>query len=147
MEFLITPLIGIGPIKLGMLRDEIKEVLNDFFDSTRGDIDYYFNGNLQVEFDESRASFIGIAFDNSYTVFFEGVNVFDIDAVELFSLIASKESDRHRFNPSEYVFPEQILSLWDADEQYDYIGSHQRVVWAQIGLGSSSYLKAINELI
>ncbi|MGE6435274.1 Uncharacterised protein [Shewanella baltica] len=36
---------------------------------------------------------------------------------------------------------EQIVTLRDMDELYDYLGDHKREVWAQVGIGTKSCLK------
>ena len=144
MEFSINPHNGIGSIKLGMSRAEVREILGASFDSSIGSLDYYFNGSLQVEFENDLVIFIGLALDESYVVTYFGVNVFDVEASELFALISAKEPQKHSFEQGEYLFPEQIITLYDADEQYDYLGNHQRAVWGQIGLGSKAYLKAVS---
>ena len=144
MEFSINPHNGIGSIKLGMPRTEVREILGGSFDSSRNSLHYYFNGNLQVEFENELVSFIGVAIDESYVVTYLGVNVFDVEASELFTLISANEPLEHTFERSEYVFPEQIITLYDADEQYDYLGNHQRSIWGQIGLGSKAYLNAVS---
>ncbi|MFB2726866.1 hypothetical protein ACE02H_05295 [Shewanella mangrovisoli] len=146
MEFSINPHDGIGSIKLGMHRAEVREILDGSFDSSRGSLDYYFNGSLQVEFENDLVNFIGLALDESYVVTYFGVNVFDIEASELFALIAANEPLEHTFDRGEYVFPEQIITLYDADEQYDYLGNHRRSIWGQIGLGSKAYLKAVSSV-
>ncbi|MBO9492053.1 hypothetical protein J7384_16955 [Endozoicomonas sp. G2_1] len=144
MEFSIKPHNGIGLIKLGMPRAEVRELLNGSFDSSRDSLDYYFNCSLQVEFENDLVSFIGLALNESYVVTYFGVNVFDVEASDLFALISANEPLEHTFERGEYVFPEQIITLYDADEQYDYIGNNQRSIWGQIGLGSKAYLKAVS---
>lgn len=144
MEFSISPHNGVGPIKLGMPKSEVREILSEFFDSSRDSLDFYFNGSLQVEFENDLANFIGLALDESYLVTYNGINVFDVEASELFALISTNEPLSHSFNQTEYIFPEQIITLWDADEQYDYLGDHQRVVWGQIGLGTKTYMRGVS---
>lgn len=147
MNFEINPKIGIGPVKLGMSRDEIKSILGEqSYSGSNGESDYYYENSLQVEFTDNLASFIGASYSGEYSVTYRGANVFNTEASKLFRLIAINESETHEYDPSEYVFPEQILTLWDADEQYDYTESEKRVIWAQIGAGSQTYLDAINEI-
>jgi len=49
MEFLIKPNDGIGAIKLGMSREQVKKLLADHFSSTDNTIDFYFDNSLQIE--------------------------------------------------------------------------------------------------
>jgi hypothetical protein len=100
-----------------------------------------------VEFDgDHSAQFIGIACHPAYRLSYRGVNVFDVPANELFALIASFDgSGSHEFNANEYEFPNQIVTLWEADEQYDRLGGEQRPMWGQVGLGNQRYLEAIRK--
>lgn len=76
-----------------------------------------------------------------------GVDVFSISATELFSLMAaSDDSGPHEFDRYEYCFPNQILTLWDADKQYDRQRGEEREVWGQVGIGNDAYLAAIEAI-
>lgn len=59
---------------------------------------------------------------------------------------AADESGHHEFDPLEYCFPNQILTLWSADPQYDYRRKGARQVWGAVGLGNEVYLSAIKAL-
>lgn len=145
MNFEIEPHIGIGLVKLGMSRVEVKEALgDDFYSGSHGRSDYYFSNSLQIEFLEGKTDFIGASYSDQYTVIYHGQNVFDITSEALFNIIAKNESANHSYVASEYLFLDQILTLWDADDQYDHIRGEEREVWAQVGIGSSSYLKAVS---
>ena len=88
--------------------------------------------------------FIGVSHHSSQDVFYQNTDVFDITAKTLFDLVASNDdSGSYEFSEYEYIFLNQILTLWDADELYDRKGGEQRVIWAQVGLGNSEYLRAI----
>ena len=68
--------------------------------------------------------------------------MFDTPAEALFSLFASYESGSHAFDADDYLFPDLIVTLYEADEQYDYAGGHTRSVYGQVGLGDEAYLAA-----
>jgi len=145
MKFKILPHIGIGPVKLGMTKEEVKEsVGNKYYCASSENIDYYFENSFQVEFENNKADFIGISSNDSYIVTYEGKNVFDTKAEKLFALITENEKLNHEYNSDEYLFPDQIISLWEADSQYDNYESYSREIWAQIGIGSSSYFEAVS---
>ena len=144
MEFLIKPHDGIGPIKLGMSREQVKELLAGFFTLSDGASDHYFDSCLQIEFENNSVDFIGVSHNAAFTVSYENSNVFGIEGTALFYSIESNESGNHCLNESEYLFPDQIITLWDSDFQYDYIGNHKRNVWAQVGTGTKSYFQAVN---
>jgi hypothetical protein len=144
-EFRIEPHVGIGPILLGAARDDVRAALFSLsfpLRISRGRSDYFCDSSIQVEFgDDDRADFIGCSCCLHYTLTYRGTNVFDVPAEELFALIADNDgSGPHSFNPAEYRFPKQILTLWEADCQYDRLGSEQRSVWGQVGLGNQRYL-------
>ena len=145
MNLEIIPHIGIGPVKLGMSREQVKVALGEpNYSGSNKNSDYYFDNSLQVEFFEGKADFIGLSYSDAYIALYQRQNVFDIEASKLFNLVAKNETNKHNYDSSKYVFPEQIVTLWDSDEQYDRIGFEERVVWAQVGLGSKSYLKAVS---
>ena len=146
MEFLIKPNDGIGAIKLGMSREQVKKLLADHFSSTDNTIDFYFDNSLQIEFENGLVDFIGISQNDAYKVSYENTDVFDIDGAILFNSIASNEAENHTLNESEYIFPDQVVTLWDLDTQYDYLGNHKRNIWAQVGIGTKSYLQVVNGL-
>jgi hypothetical protein len=147
-HFEIEPHAGIGPVRLGTYRSAVHETLSSIgfpLENTHGTIDYFCEAAIQVEFDDQqRAHFTGFSCHRAYSVFYSGVNVFDTPAQDLFALIAERDgSGAHTFRDTDYYFPNQIMTLWDADSQYDRLGGEQRVVWAQVGLGSSGYRDAI----
>ena len=60
------------------------------------------------------------------------------------ALIAGRDnSGDWPFDASGFVFPNQIVTLWEADEQYDRLGGEQRPIWALVGLGNQRYLEAV----
>jgi len=150
-ELVITCHDSIGPVKLGAQRLEIRRILEECglpFCSVRKALDFFCDASIQVEYEEDdTASFIGICFHSSYTCTYQGVNVFDTLAEELFSLMAAGEKDgsTHAYDPNEYVFPKQILTLYDADSQYDRLGGEVREIWSQVGIGDARYWEAVKK--
>ena len=65
-------------------------------------------------------------------------------AAEVFDTLARMESETHLFDDTEYVFPDQMITLWDADPQYNLKGGEMSV-WGQIGVGNQRYMDAITE--
>ncbi|MCK9740495.1 hypothetical protein [Pseudomonas syringae] len=61
-------------------------------------------------------------------------------------MAASDDSGSHEFDRYEYFFPNQILTLWDADEQYDRQGEEELEVWGQVGIGNDAYVAAIEAI-
>jgi hypothetical protein len=152
-ELAIIPRRSIGPINLGASRREVKRILEEFglpLKVSQATLDYYCNGSIQVEFEkDDTVRFIGISFNASYVCTYKGINVFDVSAEELFNFVAAgeKEPDKHVLDLYGYVFPDQILTLWDADFQYDYLGVEEfRTIYAQVGIGDDRYAAAIAKI-
>jgi len=146
MEFLIKPHDGIGPIKLGMSREQVKELFTGFFTLSDEASDFYFDSCLQIEYENDLVDFIGVSQNPNYQLIYDGFDVFDVEGFTLFNIISANEPVSQSINESEHIFTDQIVTLWDMSEQYDYIGNHKRKVWAQVGIGTKSYLKAVNGL-
>ena len=110
-------------------------------ESSHGASDYFCRATIQVEYGpDDSAWFIGVSSSDQITTTYRGRNPFDLAATEFFALVAAHDdSGPHEFDRYEYVFPNQILTLWDADEQYDRKGGEARPVWAQVGLGTEAY--------
>jgi hypothetical protein len=150
-QFEITPHIGIGPIHLGATRETIRAALTSLgfaLKSSRGSIDYFASAAIQVEYGgDDHADFIGVSCHRDYSLIYYGTNVFDTVADQIFALMSDRDnSGSHVFDRSGFVFPNQIVTLWEADEQYDRLGGEQRPIWAQVGLGNQRYLDAIRKI-
>lgn len=148
VTFEILPLQAIGPVRLGATRMETRGVMAAIgfpLEQGRGDLDYFCSAAIQVSYDaDGKVLFIGVAGSAAFTVIFRGINVFNLPAAELFLVMADADGPGlHEFNRYEYCFPNQILTLWDADEQYDREGGETRLIWNQVGIGSGAYLAAI----
>ena len=146
--FNLTPRAGVGPVLLGSLRAQAREALSALgfpLEHSRGPLDFFCESSIQTECSpEGRIWFIGLSCHERYTVQYQGKNVFALAAPELFTLVAASEiSDTHEYESYEYLFPDQIITLWDADEQYDRLGNESKPVWAQVGVGDQSYATAI----
>jgi hypothetical protein len=114
----------------------------------RDDSDYFVSSAVQVEYNaQGRASFIGIAPHARIELLYHGVDLLRTPAKQVFDLIQKNESqqDDAEYSPLEYLFPDQIITLWAADKQYDLNGE-RTPAWGQIGIGDEGYLNAINAL-
>jgi hypothetical protein len=149
--FEIIPLLRIGPIALGATRADVRAemaALGFPLESMRDTQDYFCESCVQVEYGaDDCADFIGIGSAAPFPVLYEGIDVFDVSAMDLFSRIAKNEAaGPHRFTNSEYLFPDQIIALWEADEQYDQRGAMSRSIWGQVAIGNARYLQAIRAI-
>ncbi len=151
----IIPHVGVGPIKFGMKSQEVQVDMKNFcgpdYDHSENDgIDYFFKSALEVSYDKNGcAEFIGTQYYTNcgcrFT--FSGIDPFDLSSNELFEFIASiDKSSKHVYNPNEYCFKKLIITLWSADEQYDYMGGETRPVYGQVGIGNNQYLEDIKNI-
>ncbi|MCM2458955.1 hypothetical protein HGO40_00300 [Pseudomonas sp. CG7] len=146
--FEILPLEAIGPVRLGAARATARQKMAAIgfpLEHSQDRIDYFCESCVQVSHGPNdEVSFIGVCGNPNVTFMFKGVDVFAHSATHVFSVMAASDnSGQHEFSSYEYLFPNQILTLWDADEQYDRQGGESREVWGQVGIGTSAYMAAI----
>lgn len=146
-EFDINEGNGVGPVLLGADRASVRKALAPFPDNgldqeSNPTLDYAFGNSLQIEYDaDGRAQFIGIGFYNGCGADyrFRGRHIGEYSARELFETLSSLDPDDHQFNADEYYFPSIRMTVWEADEQYDYLGGETRPVYGQVGVANESY--------
>ncbi|MBW4040098.1 MAG: hypothetical protein HIU91_14790 [Acidobacteria bacterium] len=154
VDLIINPRHSVGPFKLGFSRDEIRAAAIDAgipVGQGREDMDLFLRNSVQVSYARGFVDFIGVSTSIDYRAFYRGVDISDISAKDLFQMAAdADESGPHIFNEFEYCFPNQILTLWEVDEQYDRsrrrFGGELRPMWAQVGIGTPGYLEAIRKI-
>jgi hypothetical protein len=153
LQFDIEPHVGIGPVRLGMSPTEVDSALariaGAFPTFKKSEhVQCFFEASLQIEYGDSGAvQFIGVSSHPDLLCRYDGRDVFDLAAPDLFALIASHERSRnHTYSPLEYLFPDQVVTLYDADEQYDRKGNYSRPVFAEVGVGNAEYRAAISAI-
>ena len=111
-------------------------------------MDFFADAAIQVEYEEDgTASFIGVSSGTDVSLLYEGVDLFDTEAKDVFALCSRRDaSGEHQYSEYEFIFPSQVITLYDADPQYDHRKNESRAVWGQIGLGDQRYLRAILQL-
>ncbi|MEL6398124.1 MAG: hypothetical protein AAFR26_03450 [Cyanobacteria bacterium J06626_4] len=146
----LQPHIGVGPILLGMRREEVRTLMSKAgypLSFERQSLDYFFKSSIQTEYQaDETVSFIGIASNQEINLEYLGVDLFSITAYDAFELISNLESRTHTYDDREYLFPDQIITLYDADPQYDHKEIVEQAVWGQIGLGDQRYLDLCTDL-
>jgi hypothetical protein len=146
----LQPHRGFGPLKLGAAREDARAALAAIgfpLEQSEENMDRFCESSIQAEYQEGRVSFIGVFYSDAYVAQYRGVDVFDVTARELFQIGAAADgSGQHEFDPLEYCFPNQILTLWSAESQYDYRRQGARQVWGQVGLGNDAYIAALKAL-
>jgi hypothetical protein len=149
-QFEILERSGIGPVRLGMTRSQVRDALAHFPDSgldqdSHPTLDYAFGNSLQIEYDDAgHAQFIGAGFYKGCgcDYMFRDRHVGEYGANELFRVLAEIDGGSHDFNEYDYFFPNIMMTVWDADSQYDYLGGESRAVYGQIGVANQTYCDA-----
>lgn len=142
--FVFEPHKGFGPVALGSSREQARLVMASAgfpMERSRKRTDHYCRGSIQIESDDGGlVSFIGVSYSPAFDARYRDISVFGVSAEHLFGLIAGADaSGEHQYSAAEYRFPGQIMTLWQADPQYDYMGNESQAVWAQVGLGNADY--------
>jgi hypothetical protein len=150
----ITPHEGVGPVRLGMTRDEVRAALSGFpgalaETASHESVDHFFGSALEVEYGcNGGAMFVGASFypGCGCTFTLDGYDPWSIPASDLFERLARLDGGVHRFQSTEYLFRSLVVTLWDAERQYDHRGHGVMLVFAQIGVGNAEYLQSVDEL-
>ena len=84
-EYKVIPHKSIGPVQLGMSRNEVREILGEpsyiedahvKWEINFPDKDCFFNNAFQISYDANlKAEFIEISAEPDYTVTFDGISV------------------------------------------------------------------------
>jgi hypothetical protein len=112
LTFTMQPLVGIGSIRFGMTRSEVRDILADlgqFKASLRPPkTDCYFRSAFQVSYDDDeRVEFIETAGSTDFRVLFHGSSLHEMyaeDVVRLVSQFAEYGKDRAEQGYS-FIFP------------------------------------------
>lgn len=153
MRFDIEPHKGIGPVKLGMLHEEVIALMTQI--GGRAPVprfkltDCFFRNSFQVSYnDHGCVEFIEAANEPELEFMFKGKDVFDMPAGELLAHIGQFDSFAPELSKEgyEYLFPSLILVLWDIDPQYDHRGGWVRPMFGAVGIGDPHYLAAVRAI-
>lgn len=136
----LKPGIGAGTLLLEATREESRKLMDDLgypLAYENGALDYFCENSIQLEYENNHVRFIGISDHEEIKCTYYGQDVFDIEAKELFAIVAKNEPVTPEMLPGETCFfPNQGINLWEADEQYDRKGGYKRPVYAQVGIES-----------
>lgn len=150
-SLVLLPLDSIGPFRLGASRHQNeKRAAEEGMPKShsRNSMDYFFENAIQVEYEANgTASLISVCSHPKLSLRYHDSDLFDMDAMSVFRLLADGEpSVSHEYDEIQYLFPQQIVALYDADEQYDHRRGESRPVWGQIGIADAAYLEAIRKI-
>jgi hypothetical protein len=150
VEFELLPRVGAGPLRFGMSRADVRSAMSglDFpLDSEHLTLDHFCESAIRAEYTDGSLSFVEFWCHERTVPRYRGTDVFSVSAQELFKIIAGIEGGGpHAYDPTEYVFPQQIICLWGADAQYDCRTNQTRTVWGTVGVGDARYLEAVRAL-
>lgn len=121
-RLILEPHVGIGDIKLGMKRTEVRHIMNrDFISSQKNNvlIDAYYDYCFHVHYNkQNRVDFIELAnaITNNYQVFFKDISIFNTKSQDLVSYL----EDFSNYNKDSmdaqlgymYIFDDIGLTLW-----------------------------------
>ena len=149
-RFEIVPNVGVGPVLLGMMREQVRDAIfscSDLDQSSHPTLDYAFGNSHQIEYDgDGHAQFMGVGYFTGCGCDYEfrGRHIGDYTARELFELLADLDDCKHTYDPNSYFFQKIMMNVWDADEQYDYRGGESTPVYGQVGIANQQYTDSIS---
>jgi hypothetical protein len=149
VEFELLPHVGAGPLRFGMPRAEVRDTLSGLGFPLEDEIetlDHFCEGAIGAEYKDSTLSFIEFWCHERTLPRYRGTDLFAVTAQDLFTIIAGFEGGSHAYDPLEYLFPAQIVTLWEASSQYDCRTRQTRIVWGTVGVGDTRYLQAVRAL-
>ena len=145
MRFEMIPGIGVGPVLLGMSREQVRHALTtcaDLDQTSQPKLDYAFGNCLQIEYDDDgHVHFIGVGYYTGCGCDFEfrGRHIAAYSSHELFALLSQADGGDHSYDHDGYFFPNIMVNVWEADEQYDYLGKETKPVYGQVGIANQKY--------
>jgi hypothetical protein len=141
-EYEVVPLEGVGPVRLGMSREDSRAAMGLPPSQTSGPgerrYDHYLRNAFQVFFDEDdRVAYIELYRGDPVVALYQGRRVFDTPAAELVELVSRAAP----FDPDDpelgytYTFPALELALWRPARREDVEGEED--------VGDEEYLKEL----
>ena len=144
----IVPHVGVGPVRLGMSREDVRRVMPapcESFLKTPDDAyetDAFHDSGFQVFYsgDSPAVAFIELSRDSGFTATYRGLDVFATQADQLVAHVAL-DGPFDRNNPElgySFVFPHLDLSVWRpiVPESPEDAEGHE---FATIGVGVPGY--------
>lgn len=150
----LIPKKGIEHIDFGMTRDEVRSIMVDKYNAgspvkRQEKTECFFENSLQFSFEEDNTlSFIEVSSYPPIGVRILGINTWEVDGKELLDFLNGRDKMNEKISEggSNPIFQENIITLYELDEQYDVIGEFKGEKWAAIGIGDLRYYKSICEI-
>ena len=148
MDFDIRPHEGVGPLRLGMTREEVAKVMSRDPKAlpcqTEGDTEAYYDSGLSIQYDPGgNVEFIEVSGNSWMDPDYEGVDLFRTPAEEVVEHICqfdAPDPDVGSEN-TDYLFPKLILTLWRPHPEYGQEWEGGPTFFATVGIGAHSYLE------
>ena len=141
----VMPECGIGPIRLGMTRDEVESALlaigcHDLDQDGLPAFERAFGNSIQVDYEptSTRCSRVSIYWhpECGCDCFFHDKHISEYAAEDLFALLSKLDGDVHDFHHQHsVVFPRIRVQLHDLSTIHDYRENGKRAVFGEIGVG------------
>jgi hypothetical protein len=147
-DFTLQPLVGVGSVRFGMSRDEVRRVMLEPVRSfrktpkSRHETDAIFQNAFQIFYggDQPTVEFIELSGGLAVRAFYRELDVFGTPADEVVAFISRDAAfdAKEREIPYSYIFPGLQLSLWrptipesadDTDGRY----------FSTVGIGQRGY--------
>jgi hypothetical protein len=148
LTFSIRPLVGMDPIKFGMVRSEVRNILADLGQPKATlrppNTDCFFRNAFQVSYGEDgRVEFIETAASTDFRVQFHGCSLHEMPAEDVVRLVLEFAEYDKDYPEQEYsyIFPALQLSLWRPVLPSDPDGSEGRHFVA-VGVGKEGYFSS-----
>jgi hypothetical protein len=149
VSFDVVPFVGIGQIRFGMIRQDVRSVLPDPVSSfarwqaAPNSTDAFLDHAFQVDYNAAgEVEYIELSRRGPFDVFYKGTNVFVTEVVQLVDFIfldAPYDDDDPELG-SSYIFPRLALSLWRENVPEDNLDEDdQGQFFDTVGIGKPGY--------
>jgi hypothetical protein len=149
MDYEVIPHVGVGPVRLGMPRDQVRSLMPGPCRPFRKgpdalhETDAFHESGFQVFYGGTApvAEYIELSRDSGFRALYCGVDVFATPADELVSRVARDAA----FDPDDpelghaYVFPTLDLSLWRPVTPEETPDDPEGREFSTIGIGTRGY--------
>src|ERR1043166_9392443 len=121
-DYTVQPFVGVGPVRFGMSRDEVCQVMPEASRSFRKtptephEVDLFHQSGFQIFYEgqEPMVEYIELSRDSGIRAHYRDLEVFATPADEVVAYIARDAAfdEKARELPYSYIFPGLQLSLW-----------------------------------
>jgi uncharacterized protein YkuJ len=158
LNFRVIPGVGIGHIRFGFTRQEVKQAFGTEPEAVlprdsegHEKQAFYFEGTFTMEYSDkdSTVEWIAVSRNGPFKVTYNEIDLFALEVEELVNLI-SKETPFDKNNPLlgySYIFPELEMALWRPSMPKDFEGDEElegSKVWFEEDLKKSKFSETIS---